>query len=481
MAQHSLARNILTGRHVAVMAMAATGPAASAALNFGVMAGIAGPAFVLALVITLAAVLLLGGSLIQFSHRYPSAGSIYTWVSRAMGHRPGFIVGWLFAGSYVLLSAAGSVVLGYWGETLSSVLLHHRVPWWVWTLAGLAFIATLAFLGVSQSTRSMLVLFGIELAVIVVLAVWILLAKAGSWTLEAWKPSSVPGHGGWAAIGLAMTFGVLSCVGMEEATTLAEETRDAKRAVARGVLVAAVAMPATYVLAAYAMTVGIGPARIAQVSADGGDPLGVVTEQFWGGGVGLWVVFLAVLSSILAFTQTAFNAGVRVLFALGREHLLPARLGTVHSRHRTPHVAICLIAALSVVIGFPLAVAQGALQVWVDYGFMISVMFLLVYAVVNVALVVDTLRNFRPQFHPVRHAVLPALGFCAMVYPLYRTVWPVPASPFPLLGAMVLVWLGIGVVVLAYLSASRPDSVRRAGLVMGELADPVDEPSMGPA
>jgi amino acid transporter len=470
-AQHSLARNILTGRHVAIMAMAATGPAASAALNFGVMAGIAGPAYVLAFVLTLAAVLLLASSLVQFSHRYPSAGSIYTWVSRSLGHRPGFVVGWLFAGSYVLLSAAGSVVLGYWGETLSETLFDHRVPWWAWTLAGLAFIAVLAFLGVSQSTRSMLVLFSVELAVILVLAVWILVSQADSWTLETWKPSSVPGDGGWAAIGLAMTFGVLSCVGMEEATTLAEETRDAKRAVARGVLVAAVAMPATYVVASYAITVGLGPDQVA--TAENGDPLGVVTEQFWGE-AGLWVVFLAVLSSILAFTQTAFNAGVRVLYALGRERLLPARLGTVHPRHRTPHVAVVLITVLSVVIGFPLAIDQGALQVWVDYGFMISLMFLMVYAVVNVALVVDTLRNFRAEFRPVRHAVLPALGFCAMVYPLYRTVWPVPQDPFPLLGALVLVWLGLGVVALVYLSASRPDSVRSAGLVMGELVDPVE-------
>jgi amino acid transporter len=471
--ENQLARHTLTARHVAVMAMAATGPAAVLALNFGVMGAMAGPAFVLALVFTMVAVLLLANTLVQFSHRYPSAGAIYTWVTRSFGQRTGFILGWLFAGSYILLSAAGVVVLGYWGETITGIGLERAVPWWVWTAVGLAFIAALAYRGIAQSARSMLVLFAIELAVVLALALWIIIrvAVTGELTTTPFQPSAVPGNGGWAAIGLAMTFGVLSCVGLEEATTLAEETANAKRAVARGVLLAAILIPATYVVAGYAVAVGLGAEVMSKLDAATADPLGEVTVKFWGDGVGLWIVFLAVLSSILAFTQTAFNAGLRVLYALGRERLIPRQLGRTHPVYKTPHVAIGVVSGLCVVLGVPLAIVSGALNVWIYYGFMISVMFLVVYATANVALITDSLRHHRDQFHLLKHGIFPALGMIAMAYPLYRTVWPLPDRPLPQLALVVVGWIALGAAVLVWLSTNRPEAVRRAGLVMGELAD----------
>ncbi len=477
----SLARHALTARHVAVMSMAATGPAAVLALNFGVMGAMAGPAFVLALVITLIAVLFLANTLVQFSHRYPSAGAIYTWVTRAFGQRTGFVLGWLFAGSYILLSAAAVIVLGYWGETITGIAVHDAVPWWVWSVAGLVFIAVLAYRGIAQSTRSMLLLFGFELAVVLALTLWITLrvAVTGGLTAAPFRPSAVPHGGGWAAIGLAMTFGVLSCVGLEEATTLAEETANARRAVARGVLLAAIVIPATYVLAGYAVSAGLGSRVMSHLDAATADPLGEVTTKFWGDGVGLWIVFLAVLSSILAFTQTAFNAALRVLYALGRERLLPRRLGRTHPVHKTPYVAVWVVSALVIVLGVPLAIGSGPLNVWIYYGFMISVMFLVVYGTTNLALIADSLRNHRARFHLVKHGICPAIGLLAMAYPLYRTVWPLPQRPLPMLALAVLGWIVLGVAVMVWLSVRRPEAVRRAGLVMGELAEPAEYDAAG--
>ena len=62
-------------------------------------------------------------------------------VGYAFGQRTGFVLGWLFAGSYILLSAAAVIVLGYWGETITGIAVHDAVPWWVWSVAGLVFIA----------------------------------------------------------------------------------------------------------------------------------------------------------------------------------------------------------------------------------------------------------------------------------------------------------------------------------------------------
>lgn len=462
-----LKRNALTGRHVFILAMAATGPASVVALNFGPMGSFAGPAFVLAFVVVLGAILLLANTFVQFSGKFPSAGSLYTWNAKAFGKNFGFLYGWLFGGSYLLLAAAGAVVFGGWASDWILTTFDVSIAWWIFTAAALIYISLFAFGGIAQSTRSALLLLAFELVVIFLLAVWMLIDQGfGAFTAAPFKPSSATG--GWAAIGLAMTFGVLSCVGFEEATTVAEETKDSHRAVGRGVLGAAIVIPLFYIFTSYALVVGLGGETISGLAGDSA-PLQDAATAFWGSGFGLSIVVVAVLSSILAFTQTGFNAGVRVLYALGREGLLPRGLGRTHRQRKTPHVAIAALAILAALLGVPLAAATHPFDVWAYFGFMISIMFLLVYFSTNLALIRLIRRDFPDEFHVWLHGVFPIVGALAMAYPLYRVVIPVPPSPYWQLALGVLIWLVVGAAVLGILLARDPEAVSRAGLVMGEL------------
>lgn len=462
-----LKRNALTGRHVFILAMAATGPASVVALNFGPMGAFAGPAFVLSFVIVLGGILLLANTFVQFSGKFPSAGSLYTWNAKAFGKNFGFLYGWLFVGSYLLLAAAGAVVFGGWTSDWILTTFETSIPWWIFTAAALIYISMFAYGGIERSTRSALLLLSFELIVVFLLAVWMLVDQGlGAFTMAPFKPSSAPG--GWAAIGLAMTFGVLSCVGFEEATTVAEETRDSHKAVGRGVMGAAIVIPLFYIFTSYALVVGLGTGTISGLQVDSA-PLQDAATEFWGSGFGLSIVVLAVLSSILAFTQTGFNAGVRVMYALGREGLLPRALARTHGRHKTPHVAIVVLALMAALLGVPLAAATHPFDVWAYFGFMISIMFLLVYFSTNLALTRLIKRDYPAEFNTWKHGVFPILGAIAMAYPLYRVVIPVPASPYWQLAAAVGGWIVLGAIVLIVLVARNPEAVSRAGLVMGEL------------
>lgn len=213
------------------------------------------------------------------------------------------------------------------------------------------------------------------------------------------------------------------------------------------------------------------------------DPLGDPPTKYWSTGFGTWIVYIGTLSSMVAFTQTAFNAGTRVLFALGRLRLLPSALGRTHHTYRTPHVATLALAIASVTLGFPLAFRSGSLNVWVYYGFMISCMFLLIYAVTNVALIVDTYRNHTQSVHWL--TLVLSLGLVAMLYPLYRVVFPLTDWPYPLLIGLVVAWIVLGALVMVWLSRTKPDEARRAGLVMtigaeDETSDPVRQASSEP-
>jgi amino acid transporter len=460
-----LKRNVLTGRRVMIAAIAATGPMSVVALNYGPMASFAGPAFVLAFVVSLVGIVLLGLCFAQFARHYPSAGGLYAWSVRAFGKNVGFVYGWLFAGSYLVFAAAGFAVFGGWGEQYFQQLFGVSIPWWVFALVAIAYTATLAFYGIQTSVGSALVLLGFEIVVALIFAGFVWASGSGgavgSFPSAPFLPSSSPG--GWAGIGLAMTFGVLSSVGFEEASTLGEEAQDTRRTVGRAMVWAGGLTQVFYIVVAYALLVGYG--SFAKFSKD---PAPLLTLGDRHGKVWLTFVVLAALSSILAFSQTAFNAGIRVIYALGREGVIPHVFGRTHPSHKTPHMSIVFMTAVCVLLAFPLAFAVGAFNVWFYFGFLISIMFLVLYALTEFALIVAAFRDKRafPKVNVWSHVVIPLVGAAVMIYPLYRTVSTLPPGVYKTLPIYLVAWIVAGILVLFYLRRTRPEAIDRVGSLM---------------
>src|ERR1700719_2269265 len=95
------------------------------------LAGVPAP---LAYVAAVILVLMLGNTLIQFSRQLPSAGGYYTYVSRSLGARAGFLPSWMF----ILYSPmAGGVVCGFFGFIVAGEL-NTSYGWnlpWLWAAA----------------------------------------------------------------------------------------------------------------------------------------------------------------------------------------------------------------------------------------------------------------------------------------------------------------------------------------------------------
>ncbi len=460
-----LKRNALSAPMVVITAIAAAGPMSCIALNYGPMASFAGGAMVLAFVLALVGIVLLSFCFSQLARHYPSAGGLYAWSVKAYGNSGGFLYGWLFAGSYMVFAAAGFAVFGGWGETYIKQLFNVTIPWWVFSLVAIAYAGTLAFYGIRRSVRAAFGLVAFEIVVAVVFAAFVwLTAPAAHFTIKPFLPSTSPG--GWAGIGLAMTFGILSSVGFEEASTLGEEAKNSRRTVGRGMIQAGLITQLFYVLTAYALVIGYG--SYAKLSGDAA-PLLTLSEQH--GKTWLTIVVLAALSSILAFSQTTFNAGIRVIYALGREGVIPHALGRTHHEHKTPHVAIIFMVVVCVVMAFPLAFAVGAFNVWFYFGFLISIMFLVLYALTAIGLISVAFRDKKafPKVNPWSHVILPVIAAAVMVYPLYRTVHPLPAGVYKTLPLYLVAWVIIGAIVLVFLRLRRPDAIARVGsLLTGE-------------
>src|SRR6266487_5199372 len=133
------------------------------------LAGITAP---LAYVVGILVVLMLGNTLIQFSKHLPSAGGYYTYVSRALSPRAGFITSWM----YVLYSPlSGGPIYGFFGFILSGELKANydvNLPWlwWVFVLVGAPFTAFLQHRGIELTARVLLILGSAEIAIVLALA-----------------------------------------------------------------------------------------------------------------------------------------------------------------------------------------------------------------------------------------------------------------------------------------------------------------------
>ena len=116
--------------------------------------------------------LFLGYVLAQFSRHLSSSGSYYTFVSRSLGGRPGFLVAWVYLLFYpVVVAQVGS----FMGSTLQSTLKAEygiTFEWWWFMIFLIALVAWTAWRGVELSVNLIIVLGVIEGVIVLALGLW---------------------------------------------------------------------------------------------------------------------------------------------------------------------------------------------------------------------------------------------------------------------------------------------------------------------
>ena len=434
------------------------------------LAGITAP---LAYFIGFLIVLMLGNTLVQFSKHLPSAGGYYTYVSRALGPRFGFITSWM----YILYSPlVGGPLAGFFGFIVAGEL---KATWgidvpWLWVVSILFFAPLTAYLqweGIKPSTRFMVITGGLEMLIVMALAVsGFLFPPAGSSiSLEVFNPANIPtAEGGFFAgtFFLAVVFTVQGLTGWEASAPLAEETQDPRRNVPLSVMLSIVIIGSFLVIVFWGVITGFGndPAPIADFSL----PLPALrlAQRVWGDA---WIIILfAFLNSVAAVCIACANVGTRMWYSMARSGSFPKALAAVHPKHKTPTNAILVQLALNIVAGLYV----GA--VWdPQTGFFLATGLLLVLAVsfayiwANIGVFLFYWREKRDEFNWILHFVFPVVSTAVLLFAIYKS-FPL-TSPFDVAPVAAAVWLVIGIVILIALRArGREDWLDKAGQSIGE-------------
>ena len=119
-------------------------PAAAVAFSLLVGFSFAGPVLPLSVLLALGVALLIANSVGQLAKQMPSAGGLYTYTSRALGPKIGFLVGWAFLLAEPLVAPLLYLVFAATTADVFQNRLGINIPWWVWVLvaAGLVFYLT---------------------------------------------------------------------------------------------------------------------------------------------------------------------------------------------------------------------------------------------------------------------------------------------------------------------------------------------------
>lgn len=450
------------------LAAAAMAPVIAVVLNAPAAAPVAGAAVPLAFLIAFVSCLFMGNTVVQFARRLPSAGSFYTFNSAGLGTNAGFATGWLFWIGYAMLAPGLMTALGAFSADYVEGTFGVSVPWPLFSVAALAIVVGLSVRSIVASVRIDLALLLAEIAVFSLLLV-IAVATAGEGnSTRLYSFSGSPD--GFSGVGLGVVFGILSFVGFDAAATLGEETKNPRRNVPLAVAGALIGVGLFYVFATYALAAGYGiadPARLSQFLADGSPIITLSDDK------APWLTQLVQLGAIFGIFScllAVHNATVRIIFSLGRDHVLPGRLGAVHRTWDSPYAAIVVQTVFTAVVGFGVGawLGPGATGAYGWTGSIATVAIVLVYMLSSVALI----RYFwrLPERNLLLHLVLPVLSVLAFAYPVYAVGKPGQSWPYSLVPYVVLAWIVAGVAVWAALRARHPERLRQLGQVLAEDA-----------
>ncbi|HXB48567.1 MAG TPA: APC family permease [Streptosporangiaceae bacterium] len=459
-----LARGILSMRNCLALSAAVMAPVLAVILNAPAAGADAGAALPVAFLLAFVAALFVGNTVIEFAKKLPTAGSFYTFCSRALGSLAGFFTGWLYAGAFVLLTVGLFTANGAFMTSYLQSTFHWNVYWWIPGIILLSIAMTFSVRSIRTSVRLDLILLGLEMFIFALLALIAIIRAGHGNSLSYFNPSSGPT--GFSGVGLAVVFGLLSFIGFEAAAVLGEETGNPKRNVPIAVRGALLGVGVFFVFVLYGLAAGFHLNTAAGLKSFLASPAQFSTLA---GQYASWLrqpVDLAAIAGLFSCMLAVLNTTVRVTFAMARERVLPVQLSRVHGRFKSPFVSIYALVGFAVVVGILLSVWLGdsLTSVYGYTGAIGTIAIILVYGLANIGLI----RFYwgTPEFNVWRHLVAPLIGTAVLLYPLYETAKPGQPFPYNWVAVVVLAWVIIGFGVFAYLRARSPEKLAALGATM---------------
>jgi amino acid transporter len=241
----------------------------------------------------------------------------------------------------------------------------------------------------------------------------------------------------------AVSIAVLSFLGFDGISTLAEENRDSARSVGRAMIAALAVAGLLFVVQTWVAALLVPDPQRLIAEGDAGGTAFYDAAAVAGGA---WLSTLTAVATAVAWgfanSLVAQAATSRLLFAMARDRQLPGFLRRVHPRRRVPVNATLLVAVISLVLGIYMSTREDGITLMstlVDFGALSA------FLILHVSVVVHYLIRRRSRDY-WRHLAVPVIGFLILAYAVVNAQVAAQTLGF--------VWLVLGIVVLVVLLAT---------------------------
>jgi len=318
-------------------------------------------------------------SVVELGTMLPVAGGWYVYSRRSMGPYAGFVVG---CSDWMMQTVAVSYLAVAFGEFATQLLPQLAGHVKLTGLALLAVLMLLNWIGLRSGSRTQEISSFLKaLALVIFIAACFLLKPAGT-VLDATPHAALTRAGSLlAALVLALQAVIVTYDGWYQAIYFTEEDKDPTKSLPRSSLAAVFACIAIFLLVNLALVYVLPMARLSASQMPLADAAAVVLGAR-GREFILLVSLLTVVSTINAIVLTT----PRILFAIGRDGLMPAWLTSVN-RGGTPAAALFTGTVVSAIL-----VISGTFDTLIGIA---SILFVMVYLSGFISIVV--LRRREPQ------------------------------------------------------------------------------------
>ncbi len=368
----------------------------------GEAAGFAGDSLWIAFVLGSIVALFAGLSYAELSSIFPKAAAEYTFVKNAFKNNFfAFIIGWLTAITSMITAA--TVALGF-GGYFSEFL---NIPIVISAIALIGILSIVNFIGIKESSWTNTVFTIIEAAGLILIII------IGFTISEPEPVNYFESPTGFSGIVIAFVLIFFAFIGFEDIANIAEEVRNPKKIIPRAIILAVMISGIIYVLVSLAVVRVINWEDLSSSAA----PLADVAKR--GLGAQGHIIFSGI--ALFAITNTVLItlvAGSRMIYGMAREKSFPHILAKVHSKTKTPWLAIIVI--MLIAIGFSII---GDIVIVANITVFAVV---ITFAAVNLSVIVlrytepNIERKFRIPINIGKFPVLPMVGLGISVYMAFQ-------------------------------------------------------------
>ena len=354
----------------------------------GKVAGFAGSSTTLAFLIAMVTAAVTALSYMELAGRYPVSGSVSVYLHRAFGKRwLSTAVGLTMVGGGV--TSAAALAQGFAGYLNS----FTPVPIMVGSVGLLLVLGAIAIKGIGESATIAAVLTGLEVLGLV-LVIWF--GRSAFTHLNVGSLVAIDPAVGLGGVFAGAFLAFYAFIGFEDMVNVAEEAKNPRRTMPLAVLFALLASSALYLLVILVSTTLVSPAELAGSEA----PLTLVFERS-GASHG---VFLSLIGLIAAMNGVIVQIimGSRILYGLANEGWIHHRFARVHRGYQTPVTATLVVLAAMI--------AGTVLLPLVSLARLTSLLILIIFTLVNAALIVIKRRHHDHRGYITVPAPIPYLG-----------------------------------------------------------------------